>query len=79
VVKDGRLLGWLDRSMLDGVGSVDETDPRAFSAAITDHDSLRAALDAIVTSRTNVAVVVDDDGRYLGILTLEKVTREIVS
>ena len=50
-----------------------------FSAAVSDHDSLRAALDAIVTSRTNVAVVVDDDGRHLGILTLEKVTREIVS
>ena len=79
VVQDGRLLGWVDRSMLDGAATVGEVEPRPFSAAITDHDSLRSALDAIVTSRTNVAAVVDDDGRYLGILTLEQVTKEIVS
>jgi osmoprotectant transport system ATP-binding protein len=79
VVEQGRLLGWVDRSMLDGAATVGEAGPRAFSAAVTDRDSLRAALDAIVTSRTNVAVVVDAEGRHLGILTLDEVTREIVS
>jgi CBS domain containing-hemolysin-like protein len=40
-------------------------------------DSLRQALDSIVTSSTNVAVVVDADGHYLGILTLDRLSREI--
>ena len=41
--------------------------------------SLRQALDSIVTSRTQVAVVAADGQRYNGILTLERISGEIVS
>ena len=41
--------------------------------------SLRQALDSIVTSRTQVAVVVDREERYRGILTLERVSKEIIT
>jgi predicted transcriptional regulator len=65
--------------MLEGAATVGEAQARPFSATVTLDSSLREALDAIVTSRTNVAVVTGDDHQYLGILTVERVSREIVS
>jgi osmoprotectant transport system ATP-binding protein len=79
VVDRGELLGWVDRGALDGVAAVGEASPRPFSAYVTADSSLRQALDSIVTSRTNVAVVVTEGQRYRGILTLERISREIVS
>src|SRR4029079_4604935 len=54
---DGELSGWVDRDMLEGVGRVGDGAPRKFSAYVTEQDSLRQALDSIVTSLTRVAVV----------------------
>jgi osmoprotectant transport system ATP-binding protein len=79
VVEDGELLGWVDASSLDGAATVKEATPRRFSAAVTARDSLRQALDSIVTSQTNVAVVLDEGQRYVGILTLEHVSKEIIA
>jgi osmoprotectant transport system ATP-binding protein len=79
VVEDGELLGWVDRRALEGCAYVKEAEPRLFSAYITSSSSLREALDAIVTSQTQVAVVVSEGQRYLGILTLERISREIIS
>jgi osmoprotectant transport system ATP-binding protein len=79
VIEDGELLGWVDQRMLEGKERVDETAPRRFSAYVTAEDSLRQALDSIVTSRTNVAVVVTEGQRYRGILSVERVSREIIS
>jgi osmoprotectant transport system ATP-binding protein len=79
VVDDGDLRGWIDRAALDEVESVGEVPARRFSAYVTARSSLRQALDSIVTSRTQVAVVVDEQERYRGILTLERVSQEIVS
>jgi osmoprotectant transport system ATP-binding protein len=75
---DDELLGWVDEEALRGVSKVGDAAPRRFSAYVTADSTLRDALDSIVTSRTNVAVVADDADRYLGILTIEKVSREIV-
>jgi osmoprotectant transport system ATP-binding protein len=77
VVENEKVLGWVDRSMLDGTGTVGDAGPRPFSAHVTFQDSLRQALDSIVTSSTNVAVVVDEQERYRGILTLERLTKEM--
>jgi osmoprotectant transport system ATP-binding protein len=79
VDEEGRLLGWVDRSALDGVSRVGEVAPRKFGAYVTSESSLREALDSIVTSRTNVAVVAGEGDRYLGILTVERISREILS
>jgi CBS domain containing-hemolysin-like protein len=79
VAADGRLRGWVDGEMLRGKGKVEEVEPRKFGAYVTLNDSLRQALDSIVTSRTQVAVVATEDDRYLGILTLERISQEIVS
>jgi osmoprotectant transport system ATP-binding protein len=79
VVDDGVLKGWVDESSLSGAASVEEARPRKFSAYVGADSSLRQALDSIVTSRTQVAVVVDRDQRYRGILTLERISREIIT
>jgi osmoprotectant transport system ATP-binding protein len=79
VVSDGELLGWVDRSTLEGHATVDEVDPRPFSAYVTQNSTLRQALDSIVTSRTQVAVVASEGQRYAGILTLERISREITA
>jgi osmoprotectant transport system ATP-binding protein len=77
VVYDGRVRGWVDESMLQGIDRLADASPKRFSAYVMAGDSLRQALDSIVTSRTNVAVVADADDRYLGILTLERISGEI--
>jgi len=79
VVDDGKLLGWVDDSILAGHAKVNEVTPQRFSAYVTHDSSLREALDSIVTSRTNVAVVLGDGQEYLGILTVERISKEIVS
>jgi hypothetical protein len=79
VDEQGRLLGWVDRAALDDVTRVGEVAPRKFGAYVTSESSLREALDSIVTSRTNVAVVAGEGDRYLGILTVERISKEILS
>ena len=79
VVDDGELAGWVDRDALSGRSTVAEVAPKPFSAYVTTESSLREALDSIVTSRTQVAVVVSEGQRYLGILTIEQITREITA
>ncbi len=79
VVEDGELLGWVDKALLDGVQRVSEAQPRKFGAYVTSENSLREALDSIVTSKTQVAVVVSEGQRYRGILTLERISQEIIA
>ncbi len=79
VVEGGRLLGWVDLTMLEGRRHVREVPPRPFVATVRSHATLRQALDALVTSQARVAVVLGEDDRYEGILSLERISREIVS
>jgi osmoprotectant transport system ATP-binding protein len=79
VVDDGELLGWVDEQSLAGHSVVGEAEQRPFSAYVTSNSTLRQALDAIVTSRTRVAVVASEGQRYAGILTLERISKEIIS
>ena len=79
VVDGGELLGWVDRATVEGAGKVVASDARPFSAYVTAKSSLREALESIVTSRTRVAVVVTEGQRYRGVLSLERISREIVS
>ncbi|MGZ4242093.1 MAG: ABC transporter ATP-binding protein, partial [Actinomycetota bacterium] len=77
VVENGRVLGWIDRVSLDGRERVRDVEPRPFAAIVNSGSSLRQALDVIVTSRTHVAVVVEDGDRYQGIITLDRLTAEL--
>jgi CBS domain containing-hemolysin-like protein len=79
VVDDGELRGWIDLEALEDVSTAGDGTIRPFSAYVTAQDSLRQALDSIVTSRTQVAVVAREGQRYLGILTLARISEEITS
>ena len=79
-VVDGETLrGWVGREEVKDAGHLSELSPRPFSAYVTKESSLRQALDSIVTSRTKVAVVAHEGQRYAGILTMERISQEIVS
>ena len=79
VVDDGQLAGWVDRRSLEGKQRVSDVTPRPFSAYVTTSSTLREALDSIITSQTQVAVVVSEGQTYMGILTLEHISREITA
>jgi hypothetical protein len=74
---DRRLLGWAHASEAAERGRVGEAEIRPFQLQVRATDSLRAALNAMVQSRTGVAVRVSDGDRYEGIVTLELLSREI--
>jgi osmoprotectant transport system ATP-binding protein len=71
------LLGWVPGSDLSDASSLDDLEPRSFKARLGLDDSLRDALDTVITSHTQVAPVFDGD-RYVGMLTTDQISREIV-
>ncbi len=73
VVVDGgqRLQGWTRLSDLDGVDGVGKARIHAFKRPVSASDSLRAALNAMVSSEIGVAARVDADGRFEGLLAQE--------
>ena len=68
VLDHGRVLGWITAASLDGHERVDEIEVTPFAVVVHPTDSLRHALDALVSSPTQVVIVVDADDRYLGLL-----------
>ena len=78
-VLDGEdLRGWLWVDDLDTARAVGDHDTRDFRVVIHGDTSLRGALDAIVTTRNQVAVVTDGP-RYLGMLFVEDVAKRLAS
>jgi osmoprotectant transport system ATP-binding protein len=77
VLDRGRMQGWLWVSELVDGTPVGQHDVRDFWVWIRSDESLRTAVDAIVNTRNNVAVVHDDTG-YLGMLFIDAVSRELV-
>jgi osmoprotectant transport system ATP-binding protein len=76
---DDRLRGWIGADALDGVATLGELTPRPFLSVVTADTTLKAALDGIVTSRTRVAMAVDNDGRYLGMLTVNDLAEGVTA
>jgi osmoprotectant transport system ATP-binding protein len=77
-VRDGdRLLGWVAEADLNGDATVADAPLKPFRSVIGAGTTLKAALDLIVTSQTRVAVVVGDDDRYRGMLTVDDLAEGI--
>jgi osmoprotectant transport system ATP-binding protein len=76
---DDHLRGWIGAADVDGAATVGELTPKPFLAVVTADTTLKAALDGIVTSRTRVAMAVDGDGRYLGMLTVDDLAEGITA
>jgi osmoprotectant transport system ATP-binding protein len=74
VVHDGCLLGWVDVDRLGEGEAIDPATVARFEVVVRPQDSLRHALDALVSSPTQVVAVVDgDDHRYLGLLDVGRI------
>jgi osmoprotectant transport system ATP-binding protein len=78
IAEGDRMLGWLWATELAGPHRPADLDPRPFEVRMARSDSLRDALDTVVSSRTRVAPVFDGE-RYLGMLTVEAIARELTS
>jgi CBS-domain-containing membrane protein len=73
VLDQGRPRGWVTADALDGNTPVAQMPMTPFAVVVRPADSLRHALDALVSSPTQVVLVVDDDGRYLGLLDVARI------
>ena len=72
VVEDDVFLGWIDGQDIHDESVLAEL-PRARPAAqVRPSSTLREAMEIIMTSSTSVAVI-DDDGRFGGVVTLEQI------
>jgi len=78
VVDGERLLGWVWGNEFDGGEALVGLQPKPFSVALQPSSTLREALDSIITSRTQMAVVTDK-GRYVGMLSAEQLNDELMS
>ncbi len=77
-VLDGdRLVGWAQRSEVMSVETIDQISLSESVVRLSCDDSLREALDEIISSHVRVAPVFDADERLLGMLTVERIGREI--
>ncbi len=77
VDEGGRLHGWQQASQLPDTVATDGL--RECVAVVGKDDSLRAALNAMITSESGAAVRVTEDGRYEGILTQGQVSGELAA
>ena len=74
---DGAPLGWLGDAALGALdvrsATVGEADIDRLGSPLTRASGLRAALDAVVGTPWRAAVVVDDNGRFRGVVTADGV------
>jgi osmoprotectant transport system ATP-binding protein len=76
VVDDGRLRGWVGRdevAPLADDASIATLPTHSFVARVRPATPLREALDVVVTSRSRMAVVADDEDRFHGMITVDEV------
>ena len=72
VIDEGRFLGWCSGERATSVGGIGREDLAPPAALLAPGDTLRAAMDRIMTARTAVGVVVEE-GHFLGVVTLESI------
>jgi osmoprotectant transport system ATP-binding protein len=76
IVSGSELLGWAwGHEATQGAASV---EPRPFVVRLRLGDTLRDALDTAITGHTRVAPVFDGD-RYLGMLTVDAISRRVTA
>ncbi|HWJ96521.1 MAG TPA: ATP-binding cassette domain-containing protein, partial [Acidimicrobiales bacterium] len=79
--ESGRLAGWVpvEDLRLDAAAPLTGTELRPVVAQLRPSSSLRAALEVILTARSSTALVADEDGTYLGSVTLETIRSGLAS
>lgn len=77
VADAGRLVGWASLAELDGVATVDEATLGPYHSRIDVSATLKHALDVFVGSRAEL-VAVFDGSEYIGMLSADRISREMV-
>ncbi len=77
VGEGGRLDGWWYAHELNHGSTVERVGARPFRTRLDVSATLKEALDAVVSSHTRIAAVFDGE-RYLGMLTADRISEEIV-
>mgnify|MGYP001829055650 FL=1 len=82
VTRDGRFAGWAPadevRSTIGAGGPLADVLLRPPVAQVEPSSTLRAAMELIMVSNSSVAVI-DDDGRFGGVVTLEDIRRSLAA
>ncbi len=73
----GDFTGWIQDDDLDGTTDLGQLSPRATTAVVSPDSTLRQALEVILNSRSEVAIVLEGNHRYLGAATVEAIRREL--
>ena len=73
----GDFTGWIQDDDLDGATDLRSLAPRRTHSVVSPQSTLRQALEVILNSRSEVAIVLEDDHRYLGAVTVEGIRREL--
>ncbi len=80
ITDDGVFAGWVHlddlRSAVAAGSSLADVERALPAAQVTPDSTLRSAMELIIVSNTSVAVV-DDDGRFGGVVTLEDIRRAL--
>jgi osmoprotectant transport system ATP-binding protein len=71
VLDDDVFLGWVHRADLSADGSLADAPRSEAAGRVTPDSTLRNAMEIIMTSNTSAAVI-DDGGRFGGVVTLEQ-------
>lgn len=77
LTRDDRFLGWVNGADLDG-GPVSALALEPPAAQVRPESTLREAMEVIMNSSTAIAVI-DDDGRFGGIVTLDQIRESLSS
>ena len=72
LVADGAFLGWIDGRLVAPGASLADLPCAPPAAQLRPESTLYAAMEIIMTSDTSAAVI-DDDGRFGGVVTLEQI------
>jgi osmoprotectant transport system ATP-binding protein len=73
VVADDHLQGWIAAAAIDGHATLESLEVQPFLVTLRPGSTLREALDTLVASPTRVAVVLDDEDRYQGVLDVGRI------
>ena len=77
LIRDGDFTGWAWGSDLVDATDLASVEVRRTVATITPQSTLREALELILNARSEVAIVLEDDHRYLGAVTVESIRRSL--
>ena len=73
----GRPRRWLTVRDLDAAGSLDDVGMPAEDSVLERNATLHDALDLMITSNAGAVVVVDDEGKYLGLVEFDAIRKRV--